>query len=216
MAGPKHSDGPRKGRRTTEFVTRLTPSQARDVLGRLLERHPELLSEAEASVGADRAAAANVARPSVNDVAQAVCSAVCSLELEDLTTRAGSHSWGYVGPGEAAWELLEESVSDWTEEWQQELQTGDVASAVIICLGIVTGLYRARSVSGSSDGPLGWAPDFLIEHACLTVRDFLLACPEASRKPTAGKLITALAGAAPDWEDALRRSSMEGLDGRQS
>lgn len=88
MAGPKHSDGPRKGRRTTEFVSRLTRSQARDVLGRLLERHPELLSEAEALVGA------KVARPSVDDVAQAVCGAVCSLRLEDLTERAGSHSWG--------------------------------------------------------------------------------------------------------------------------
>jgi hypothetical protein len=149
-------------------------------------------------VGADRAAGAKVARPSVDEVAQAVCSAVCSLDLEDLTERAGSHSWGYVGPGEAAGELLAESVSDWTEEWQQKLQMGDVASALIICRGIVTGLYRARSVSERSDDPLGWEPDFLIEHACLTVRDLLLACPEASRKPTAAKLITALTGAAPD------------------
>ncbi len=214
MVGPNHSDGPRKNGRPTEFVTRLTPSQARDVLGCLLERHPELLSEAEAWVGADRAADAKVARPSVDDVAQAVCSAVCSLELEDLTQRAGSHSWGYVGPGEAAGELLEESVSDWTEEWQQQLQRGDVAGAVITCLGIVTGLYQARSTSERSDGPLGWKPDFLIEHACLTVRDLLLACPKASRKPTAGKLMAALMGVAPDWEDGLRRSSMEGLNGK--
>ncbi|MBX3747034.1 MAG: hypothetical protein KF833_17130 [Verrucomicrobiae bacterium] len=195
-------------------MTRLTSSQVRNVLGRLLERHPELLSEAEASIGADRAAGAKLAGPSVEDVAQAVCNAVCSLELEDLTQRAGSHSWGYVGPGEAAGELLAESVSDWTEEWQQELQRGDIAGAVITCLGIVTGLYRARSTARRSDGPLGWDPDFLIEHACLTVRDLLLACPKASRKPTAGKLITALAGAAPDWEDGLRRSWMEGLNGK--
>ena len=73
-----------------------------------------------------------------------------------------------------------------------------------------------RSVSERSDGPLGWEPDFLIEHACLTVRDLLLACPEASRKPTAAKLITSLTGAAPDWEDGLRRSSMEGLNGKRS
>lgn len=51
MVGPNHSDGPRKNGRPTEFVTRLTPSQARDILGYLLERHPELLSEAEAWVG---------------------------------------------------------------------------------------------------------------------------------------------------------------------
>jgi hypothetical protein len=46
----------------------------------------------------------------------------------------------------------------------------------------------------------------LIEHGCSTVRDLLLAFREASRKPTAAKLITALTGAAPDWEDALRRN----------
>lgn len=167
-------------------------------------------------VGADRAAGAKVAKPSVDDVAQAVCSAVCSLGLEHLTERAGSHSWGYVGPDEAAWELLDESVSDWTEEWQRELRMGDVASAVIICLGIVTGLYRARSASERADGPLGWEPDFLIEHACLTVRDLLLACPKTSRKPTARKLLPALTGAAPDWEDRLRRSSMEAMNGERS
>lgn len=215
MAGPKHSDGPRKGRRTTEFVTRLTPSQSRDVLGRLLERHPELLSEAEGLRGAGRATDAKVARPSVDDVAQAVCSAVSSLELDDLAERAGSHSWGHVGPGEAAWELLEQSVSDWTEEWQRELQLGHVASALAICLGIITGLYRARSASERSDGPLGWAPDFLAEHACSTVRDLLVACPEESREPTVVKLMTALTGSAPDWEDGLRRSSMEGLNGKR-
>lgn len=48
MAEPNRSDRPRKRGQTTEFVTRLTPNQARDVLGRLLEGHPELLSEAEA------------------------------------------------------------------------------------------------------------------------------------------------------------------------
>lgn len=47
MSEPNRSDRPRKSGQTTEFVTRLTPSQARDVLGRLLEGHPELLSEAD-------------------------------------------------------------------------------------------------------------------------------------------------------------------------
>lgn len=65
MAAREHSGGPRKARRpaskpagkqTKEFVTRLTPDQARDVLGRLLEGHPALLSEAEALVGVDGAA----------------------------------------------------------------------------------------------------------------------------------------------------------------
>ena len=98
------------------------------------------MSEVEALVGADRAAGPKVARSSVDVVAPAVCSAVCSLQLEDLTERVGSRSWGYVGPGEAAWALLEESVSDWTEQWRQQLQVGDVESAVIICRGIAAEL----------------------------------------------------------------------------
>lgn len=46
------------------------------VLGNLLERHPGLLSEAEALVGADCADDARGSGPSIDDVDQAVCSAV--------------------------------------------------------------------------------------------------------------------------------------------
>lgn len=189
------------------FVARLAPDQARDVLRRLLERRPELLPQAaELMVRLEETGTMKAARASAaDDVAQSVCSAVCSLELEDLTGRAGAHSYGYVGPGEVAWELLEESVSDWTDEWQEQMRRGEIDAAVAVSVGIVTGLYRARSVSNGSDGPLGWAADFPIEYACSTVHDLILACPKGSRQATAARFLHSALEAAPDWEDALRR-----------
>jgi len=62
--------------RFVRAVRTVAADQSLCVLGSLLERHSEFLSEAEALVGADRAEDARVSGPSIDDVAQAVCSAV--------------------------------------------------------------------------------------------------------------------------------------------
>jgi len=46
-------------------------------------------------------------------VADGVRYAVTSLDIEALNGRVGSRPGGYVGPDEAALELLEELVDDW-------------------------------------------------------------------------------------------------------
>jgi hypothetical protein len=73
-------------------------------------------------------------------------------DLEPLNGRAGSHSWGYGEPSEAAVELLTEAVEDRVEEMKRNLELGLLAPAEALCAGIVQGLYRARDTR--SDGAL--------------------------------------------------------------
>lgn len=81
------------------MVAGLKPAESAVVLRSLLERHPELVAEA-----------GEIARATVSDVdaeavAEQVERAVVDVDLDDLNSRAGRQSWGYVEPTEAAWEL---------------------------------------------------------------------------------------------------------------
>lgn len=117
-----------------KVLARLKPEEGGDVLRSLLERHPELIAEAE-----------EIARVTVTDVdadavAEDVAHAVLDLDIEDLDTRAGRHSWGYVEPTEAAWELLEEAIDPFLAEMKRHIELGFEAAAKATCAGIVLGL----------------------------------------------------------------------------
>jgi hypothetical protein len=58
---------------------------------------------------------------------------VTALDLDDLHARAGGHSWGYVEPSEAAWELLEEAIEDLTTDMRRRMEVGlDGAAEAIL------------------------------------------------------------------------------------
>ena len=180
----------------TGLLDRLTPEEAQALLHDLLNLHPELQPEAEEL-------ARNIgASPSIEEIADEVFDAVSSIDLDALNERAGSHSWGYVEPSEAAWELLEESLEDLIANMKRLAELGLAAGAEAICVGIVEGLYRARKVN--SDGALGWAPDFPIEQAGHVLKEFFRSSAPAV-KIALQPLLETLAARAPEWEDMLRR-----------
>jgi hypothetical protein len=100
-------------------------------------------------------------------VADAVEEAVRDVGLDELGSRAGKHSWGYVEPSEAAWELLEERVSPFIDDLKRQFELGLQAEALEMCKGIVLGLYRVRNEKG--DDVLQWAPEFPAETAAQAV-----------------------------------------------
>jgi len=61
------------------------------------------------------------------------------------------------------------------DDMRRRLDLGLDESALAICRGVVTGLHRAKGAG--SDGPLGWAPDFLAEEACHAVAELIRSCP---------------------------------------
>jgi hypothetical protein len=143
--------------RKGKVLARLKPEEGGDVLCSLLERHPELIAEAE-----------EIARATVSDVdadavAEDVRQAVLDLDIDDLNTRAGRKRWGYVEPTEAAWELLEAAIDPFLAEMERHIALGFEVAATATCAGIVLGLYRCRDKS--SDHVLGWAEDFPAETA---------------------------------------------------
>ena len=138
-------------------LEKLDGAEAASVLRLLLERHPELRSEAEA-IGADV-----LSDVSFLPVADEVENAVLQFDYDDLNARAGRHSWGYVEPTEAAWELLEEAVAEFVDDMMRYLDLGLEKQAQELCQGILLGLYRVRH--GGGNDVLGWAPDFPREKA---------------------------------------------------
>src|ERR1035437_9773546 len=77
------------------------------------DRHSELRSEAEA-IASDM-----LTEISPDSVADEIEEALLQFDYDDLNGRAGSHSWGYVEPSEAAGELLEEAMEPFVNDMKR-------------------------------------------------------------------------------------------------
>jgi hypothetical protein len=188
----------------TNFLDRLDNAEAASVLRTLLDRHGELRSEAEAIA---RDALSGIEPLSVADDVE---NAVCQYEYDDLNGRAGSHSWGYVEPAEAAWELLEEAVKPYVSEMKRFLEMGLDEQARRLCQGILLGLYRVRD--GGANDIIGWAPDFPEEAAGNALEVWMPATGTGGEIGTAKRTRRAFSAAfarehLPDWEWILKRSA---------
>ena len=184
----------------------LQPEEAALTLQRLVSAHPELRGEAE------HIARSLLGAVSFESVADQVEDAIRQLDLDDLNGRAGGHSWGYVEPTEAAWELLEETVGLFIEDMKRHLGLGLEQEALAICQGIVLGLYRLRNETG--DEFLGWAPDFPAEAAGNLMADWLAAGKQKNPgKPSGKKQRVFPTGFAdkhvPEWREMLHRITGE-------
>ena len=104
----------KSGKQAADILERLASEEAVAVLHLLLGKHPELRPEVEGM-------AKNViSSKSIEVIAADVFNAVTGIDLEALNGRAGKHSWGYVEPSEAAWELLEEALDDWVDDMKRK------------------------------------------------------------------------------------------------
>lgn len=202
--GRPAADRPGSEPRTTRFrgdraelLARIKPHEAAGVLRVLLERQPKLQGEAE------EIAKAMVTDVRVEDVAEAVEQAVLGLDLDDLNARAGRHSWGYVEPTEAAWELLEEELNPFLDDMKRQIELGFEGAAVAMCQGIVLGLYWVR---GKNPGQvLGWAEDFPVETAADAAATLVR---ESSAKRGHGwRLPESFIAEIPDWAEMLARAT---------
>ncbi|MGO9274069.1 MAG: hypothetical protein ACLQOO_28170 [Terriglobia bacterium] len=138
------------------MLDKLDDAEAASVLRKLLGRHRELRSEAEAI------AREMLTGISPSAVAEDVERAVLQFDYDDLNGRAGGHSWGYVEPSDAAEELLEEAVEPFVSDMKRYLEMGLEDQAWQFCQGILLGLYQVRDTHNDI---LSWAPDFPAEAA---------------------------------------------------
>jgi len=202
MAKKKQRDTRKRSKKKASVLDRLRAEEAQTVLQRLLAVHRELRPEAQ------QIAKSLLSEVECEWVADEVQEAVRDVDLDDLGSRAGKHSWGYTEPSEAAWELLEECVSPFIDDMKRQFELGLDAEALEMCKGIVLGLYRVRNEQG--DDVLQWAPDFPAETAAQAVATWRVG----GNKKTAGRdgrkqrvlppeFVKVFA---PEWQDLIDRA----------
>jgi hypothetical protein len=199
MARKNSSKGYPKKRNSGELLwDKLRLEEVNVVLRELLKNHPELQPEA------DELARSAITSPSTEEIADETFQVISDIGLDELNGRAGSHSWGYVEPSEAACELLEESLEDLIENMKRQSDLGLANDAEAICEGIVVGLYRARNVN--SDGALGWAPDFPVEQAGQVIQEYLRPAASTSKSIASQSFLEHLATRVPEWSEMIHRA----------
>ncbi len=139
-------------RKRTSALEELEPTEALEVLRTLLKSHPGLKEEAEGI------ATSLIADTSFEAVAEDVEWNLEGPDLDDLNSRAGRHRSGYVGPNDAAYEILREAIEPTIQEMRRQIQLGLDREALETCKGLILGLYGVRKKE--SGGCLAWAPDF--------------------------------------------------------
>jgi hypothetical protein len=173
-------------RRKASAVSALTLTEKGELLDELLTARPELREQAEALAGrrlvdADRSA-----------VADDVESSLRYHDVDELNGRAGYQSdRGYVGPGEAADEILDEALQPFLDDLTRRRELGMTTATTELAMGILCGLYACREAG--SESLLEYSPDYAGERAAdvasrcaemgveLPVDDLLDAVPEWSR-----------------------------------
>ncbi len=149
----KQKRGPEK----KSLLESLNPDEAAIVLRRLVAAHPELETEGEAMTKT------LLREDSFEQIAEDVYDSVQVLGYDELNGRAGRHEWGYVEPGDAASEILSETIAPFLDDLKRRVDLGLEVEALEICKGLVLGFYRLDHEGGGE--LLQWAPEFTVETA---------------------------------------------------
>ena len=204
-AAPRKSSQGKTKTRSKRVLDTMAPHELASILRAVLDKHPELCAEAE-QIAIDM-----IAAPSADDVADEVHAAVTSLGIESFLGRTGKQARGYVGPSEAAWELLGEAVEDQISAMKRCADLGLKEAAEAICCGILIGLNRAEGTN--SDGPLGSAPDFPAEQARYALVELIRASPPKDRRAIRDRLVDSLGNLVPSWDEMMRWAADGALKG---
>src|SRR6266516_1341168 len=135
----------------------LNSGEAAIVLRRLLVAHPELDAEAEDFPKALHR------ENNFEHIAEDVYDSIQVLGHDQLNGRAGRHEWGYVEPGDAASDILSETIAPFLDDLKRRVDLGLEVEALEICKGLVLGFYRLDHEGGGE--LLQWAPEFTVETA---------------------------------------------------
>lgn len=97
----------------------------------------------------------------LREVIDEVYSTLECLEVEELWNSSGSTQYGYIQPGERAYEMVEEALEPYLKEMKRFQRLSMFEEAKIQCLGILGGIYSYHMESDNEFK--GWAPDVLEE-----------------------------------------------------
>jgi hypothetical protein len=180
--------------RPTSALAALTAPEKAVVLDDLLAGRPDLRQLAEAR------AARLLSSEDRSAVAAAVGNALLSRDIVELNGRAGYQPGrGYVHPGEAATEILDEDLESFLHDLERRATLGTGSAAVELAVGILCGLYECRDAD--SETLLEYSPDYPPERAA----DVLDLCRKLGVTLPVVELIELL----PEWSAVLERHASE-------
>jgi len=134
-----------------EIIDHLSPGDALSIL-RTLADSDEVLARRIAEM-----ALARLHGVDPEEVAAVLYDQLDALEVEEVWDRAGETRHGYVEPGEAADQMVEEVLEPFLEELGKYQKLGMNAEANKMCMGLLLGLRRFEHESASEFK--NWAPD---------------------------------------------------------
>ena len=134
-----------------EIIDRLSLTDARSILRALAD------SDKQLAFYIVELAMARLRQVDPEEVATFLYEELDGLEVEEVWDRAGPTRHGYVDPGEAADEMIEEVIEPYLEELKNYQALGMSVEANKMCMGLLLGLYRFECESTSEFK--NWAPD---------------------------------------------------------
>ena len=102
-------------------------------------------------------AVAHLGGVDAEEVAAELYDELNTLEVEEVWDRAGETRYGYVEPGEAADQMVEEVLEPWLEELGRYQKLGLNVEANKMCMGLLLGFHRFERESKAEFKD--WAPD---------------------------------------------------------
>lgn len=145
--------------RKSSALDALTLTEKGYLLDELLAARPDLREQAEGLAERRMADEDRLA------VADDVESALRYHDVDELNGRAGYRPGrGYVDPGEAADEILDEALQPFLDDLVRRGELGMTAAAVELAVGILCGLYQCRD-DRDSESLLAYSPDYSVERA---------------------------------------------------
>jgi hypothetical protein len=152
-----------------EIIEHLSPNDALTIL-KTLARDDEHLAARIAEI-----ATACLSGVDPEDIAAVLYDELDALEVEEVWDRAGPTRHGYVDPGEAADQMIEEVIEPYLEELRKYHALDMNTEANRMCMGLLLGLYRFEDESTSEFK--NWAPDAPGEFAWAVVKAWRAGMP---------------------------------------
>ncbi len=148
--------------REASVLASLTLVEKGELLDHLLTLRPELGEPVE------EVARLRLVEANREAVAADVEWAISSHDIDEINGRAGYHPGrGYVGPGEAADEILDEDLQRCLDDLARRAELGLAATATELATGILCGLYACREAGAET--LLEYTPDFVVERAGMVI-----------------------------------------------
>lgn len=85
----------------------------------------------------------------LDSIAEEVYSDLNFLDVEELWDSSGSTRYGYIDPGERSWEMFEEVLEPFIDEFKKYQKLSMYKEAKIYCMAILKGIYQYEKESTS-------------------------------------------------------------------